>query len=126
MIIFSGLGGRRRRAFHLSDRRVLGYRKLQRANGKVGARRGSACEREIFCRLPDFLGCSSQRPLPLSFGTMPLIFCGACFTPGHKEAEFMCVCDIGKENHNVIEDLNNAQVSERVHPFDRVESNFLE
>lgn len=33
------------------------------------------------------------------------------FFEGHREAEFMCVCDIKKENSAVIEELNNAQVS---------------
>lgn len=33
------------------------------------------------------------------------------FFEGHREAEFMCVCDIKKENSTVIEELNNAQVS---------------
>nr|XP_039259521.1 meiosis regulator and mRNA stability factor 1-like [Styela clava] len=33
------------------------------------------------------------------------------FFAGHKEAEFMCVCDINKESRLVIQDLNNAQVN---------------
>ncbi|KAJ8037600.1 Meiosis regulator and mRNA stability factor 1 [Holothuria leucospilota] len=33
------------------------------------------------------------------------------FFEGHREAEFMCVCDIKKENSAVIEELNNAQVT---------------
>ncbi|PIK45383.1 putative meiosis arrest female protein 1-like [Apostichopus japonicus] len=33
------------------------------------------------------------------------------FFEGHREAEFMCVCDIKKENSTVIEELNNAQVT---------------
>lgn len=38
------------------------------------------------------------------------------YISGHKEAEFMCVCDIIKENRNVIEDLNKAQV-QNLHEF---------
>ncbi|XP_018091816.1 meiosis regulator and mRNA stability factor 1 isoform X2 [Xenopus laevis] len=30
---------------------------------------------------------------------------------GHREAEFICVCDISKENKEVIEELNNCQVT---------------
>ncbi|KAG9477066.1 hypothetical protein GDO78_002453 [Eleutherodactylus coqui] len=30
---------------------------------------------------------------------------------GHREAEFICVCDISKENKGVIEELNNCQVT---------------
>ncbi|XP_077980745.1 meiosis regulator and mRNA stability factor 1-like isoform X2 [Glandiceps talaboti] len=30
---------------------------------------------------------------------------------GHREAEFMCVCDINKENAHVIQELNDAQVT---------------
>uniref|UniRef100_A0A8D2J814 Meiosis regulator and mRNA stability factor 1 n=1 Tax=Varanus komodoensis TaxID=61221 RepID=A0A8D2J814_VARKO len=33
-----------------------------------------------------------------------------CFK-GHREAEFICVCDISKENKEVIEELNNCQVT---------------
>ncbi|XP_078612171.1 meiosis regulator and mRNA stability factor 1-like [Branchiostoma floridae x Branchiostoma japonicum] len=33
------------------------------------------------------------------------------FFAGHKEAEFMCVCDISKESREVIQELNNAQVT---------------
>ncbi|CAG0902610.1 unnamed protein product [Darwinula stevensoni] len=33
------------------------------------------------------------------------------FFSGHREAEFMCVCDINKENPQVIQELNNAQVN---------------
>ena len=32
------------------------------------------------------------------------------FFTGHREAEFMCVCDISKENREVIQELNYAQV----------------
>jgi len=32
------------------------------------------------------------------------------FFVGHREAEFMCVCDISKENRAVIQELNYAQV----------------
>jgi len=32
------------------------------------------------------------------------------FFTGHREAEFMCVCDISKENRAVIQELNYAQV----------------
>jgi len=32
------------------------------------------------------------------------------FFNGHREAEFMCVCDISKENRSVIQELNYAQV----------------
>lgn len=32
------------------------------------------------------------------------------FFSGHREAEFMCVCDISKENREVIQELNYAQV----------------
>jgi len=32
------------------------------------------------------------------------------FFNGHREAEFMCVCDISKENREVIQELNYAQV----------------
>lgn len=32
------------------------------------------------------------------------------FFKGHREAEFICVCDISKENKEVIEELNNCQV----------------
>uniref|UniRef100_UPI00358E07D9 meiosis regulator and mRNA stability factor 1 isoform X2 n=1 Tax=Myxine glutinosa TaxID=7769 RepID=UPI00358E07D9 len=31
--------------------------------------------------------------------------------PGHREAEFLCVCDISKEKREVIQELNNAQVT---------------
>ena len=34
----------------------------------------------------------------------------ARFFQGHREAEFMCVCDISKENKAVIQELNNCQV----------------
>ncbi|XP_032825999.2 meiosis regulator and mRNA stability factor 1 isoform X1 [Petromyzon marinus] len=30
---------------------------------------------------------------------------------GHREAEFLCVCDISKEKREVIQELNNAQVT---------------
>lgn len=33
------------------------------------------------------------------------------FFAGHREAEFMCVCDISKENREVIQELNYAQVA---------------
>lgn len=33
------------------------------------------------------------------------------FFNGHREAEFMCVCDINKESKEVIQELNDAQVS---------------
>ncbi|XP_015265164.1 PREDICTED: meiosis arrest female protein 1 [Gekko japonicus] len=33
------------------------------------------------------------------------------FFKGHREAEFICVCDISKENKEVIEELNNCQVT---------------
>nr|XP_056722224.1 meiosis regulator and mRNA stability factor 1 [Euleptes europaea] len=33
------------------------------------------------------------------------------FFKGHREAEFICVCDICKENKEVIEELNNCQVT---------------
>uniref|UniRef100_A0A4W3IHA5 Meiosis regulator and mRNA stability factor 1 n=1 Tax=Callorhinchus milii TaxID=7868 RepID=A0A4W3IHA5_CALMI len=33
------------------------------------------------------------------------------FFQGHREAEFMCVCDISKENKEVIQELNNCQVT---------------
>uniref|UniRef100_A0A3Q2Z3R8 Meiosis regulator and mRNA stability factor 1 n=1 Tax=Hippocampus comes TaxID=109280 RepID=A0A3Q2Z3R8_HIPCM len=33
------------------------------------------------------------------------------FFQGHREAEFMCVCDISKENKAVIQELNNCQVT---------------
>ncbi|KAM4632640.1 meiosis regulator and mRNA stability factor 1 [Discoglossus pictus] len=33
------------------------------------------------------------------------------FFRGHREAEFICVCDISKENKEVIEELNNCQVT---------------
>jgi len=32
------------------------------------------------------------------------------FFTGHREADFMCVCDISKENRDVIQELNYAQV----------------
>lgn len=32
------------------------------------------------------------------------------FFKGHREAEFICVCDISKENKEVIQELNNCQV----------------
>ena len=32
------------------------------------------------------------------------------FFGGLREAEFMCVCDITKENNSVIEELNSGQV----------------
>ncbi|XP_062304058.1 meiosis regulator and mRNA stability factor 1 isoform X2 [Osmerus eperlanus] len=35
----------------------------------------------------------------------------ARFFQGHREAEFMCVCDISKENKAVIQELNNCQVT---------------
>ena len=33
------------------------------------------------------------------------------FFANHREAEFMCVCDINKENATVIQELNDAQVN---------------
>ncbi|XP_006245916.1 meiosis regulator and mRNA stability factor 1 isoform X2 [Rattus norvegicus] len=33
------------------------------------------------------------------------------FFRGHREAEFICVCDISKENKEVIQELNNCQVT---------------
>ncbi|XP_036796284.1 meiosis regulator and mRNA stability factor 1 isoform X4 [Oncorhynchus mykiss] len=33
------------------------------------------------------------------------------FFQGHREAEFICVCDISKENKAVIQELNNCQVT---------------
>lgn len=33
------------------------------------------------------------------------------FFQGHREAEFICVCDISKESKAVIQELNNCQVS---------------
>ncbi|XP_043086800.1 meiosis regulator and mRNA stability factor 1 isoform X2 [Puntigrus tetrazona] len=33
------------------------------------------------------------------------------FFQGHREAEFICVCDINKENKAVIQELNNCQVT---------------
>lgn len=33
------------------------------------------------------------------------------FFQGHREAEFICVCDINKESKAVIQELNNCQVS---------------
>ena len=33
-----------------------------------------------------------------------------CFFTGHREAEFMCVCDINKESSIIIQELNDAQV----------------
>ncbi|XP_043944831.1 meiosis regulator and mRNA stability factor 1 [Protopterus annectens] len=33
------------------------------------------------------------------------------FFHGHREAEFICVCDISKENKEVIQELNNCQVT---------------
>ncbi|XP_072319968.1 meiosis regulator and mRNA stability factor 1 isoform X3 [Eucyclogobius newberryi] len=33
------------------------------------------------------------------------------FFQGHREAEFICVCDISKENKSVIQELNNCQVT---------------
>ncbi|XP_074649395.1 meiosis regulator and mRNA stability factor 1-like isoform X2 [Tubulanus polymorphus] len=33
------------------------------------------------------------------------------FFAGFREVEFLCVCDISKENRDVIEELNNAQVT---------------
>lgn len=35
------------------------------------------------------------------------------FFQGHREAEFICVCDINKENKAVIQELNNCQVRVR-------------
>ena len=32
------------------------------------------------------------------------------FFEGKREVEFMCVCDIGKERKEVMDDLNKAQV----------------
>lgn len=32
------------------------------------------------------------------------------FFQGHREAEFICVCDISKESKDVIQELNNCQV----------------
>ncbi|XP_023680927.1 meiosis regulator and mRNA stability factor 1 isoform X4 [Paramormyrops kingsleyae] len=34
-----------------------------------------------------------------------------CFFLGHREAEFICVCDISKESKEVIQELNNCQVT---------------
>lgn len=36
------------------------------------------------------------------------------FFAGCREAEFMCVCDTTKENKQVIQELNCAQVSDRL------------
>lgn len=36
------------------------------------------------------------------------------FFQGHREAEFICVCDISKESKAVIQELNNCQVLPRV------------
>ena len=33
------------------------------------------------------------------------------FFAGHREAEFMCVCDTSKESKYVIQELNQAQVN---------------
>ena len=33
------------------------------------------------------------------------------FFQGHREAEFICVCDISKESKAVIQELNNCQVT---------------
>ncbi|XP_071478338.1 meiosis regulator and mRNA stability factor 1-like [Diadema antillarum] len=33
------------------------------------------------------------------------------FFAGHREAEFMCVCDINKESSTIIQELNDAQVT---------------
>lgn len=30
---------------------------------------------------------------------------------GHREAEFMCVCDINKESSTIIQELNDSQVN---------------
>ena len=35
------------------------------------------------------------------------------FFKGHREAEFSCVCDISKENKEVIQELNNCQVEKK-------------
>lgn len=35
------------------------------------------------------------------------------FFKGHREAEFICVCDISKENKEVIQELNNCQVKNK-------------
>ena len=35
------------------------------------------------------------------------------FFKGHREAEFICVCDISKENKEVIQELNNCQVEKK-------------
>lgn len=35
------------------------------------------------------------------------------FFKGHREAEFICVCDISKENKEVIQELNNCQVKKK-------------
>lgn len=37
------------------------------------------------------------------------------FFQGHREAEFICVCDISKENKAVIQELNNCQVHRDMH-----------
>lgn len=37
------------------------------------------------------------------------------FFQGHREAEFICVCDISKENKAVIQELNNCQVNRDMH-----------
>lgn len=45
------------------------------------------------------------------------------FFQGHREAEFICVCDISKENKAVIQELNNCQVHRDMHAGK--EKNFL-
>lgn len=42
------------------------------------------------------------------------------FFQGHREAEFICVCDISKENKAVIQELNNCQVSALLDYFSSV------
>lgn len=37
------------------------------------------------------------------------------FFQGHREAEFICVCDISKESKAVIQELNNCQVMRNLH-----------
>lgn len=39
------------------------------------------------------------------------------FFNAHREAEFMCVCDISKENRAVIQELNYAQVFNGLYLF---------
>lgn len=39
------------------------------------------------------------------------------FYTGYKEAEFIVVCDVQKENHQIMQELNDAQVSEFISTF---------